>query len=192
MNIRPRCRSRGLWSERIFRQSSIRKTASYIPTARWSPSSKGTESGRLSFTSMIHSCGIPLKIRLSIMIFYFLCPYTVVSQTANCDVSTYGKPEKSDCSTLFEKVTSSQNLQARFFDEEQLRADSNMNWPGVANVFQQPIVQLPKFYAMSTFIRIFREHVCDFKSRNDKTRQQIPATSRSCHIRILQPDRSDR
>ncbi|KAL9067276.1 MAG: hypothetical protein Q9161_006975 [Pseudevernia consocians] len=74
------------------------------------------------------------------------------SQAATCDVVTYGKPKISDCLTLFEKFTSSQNLQTRFFDEEQLRVDSHNTWPGVANVFEQPIVQLPKFYAMSTSI----------------------------------------
>lgn len=88
----------------------------------------------------------------SVLVFHMLCTYTVASQAASCDVSTYGKPEKSDCLTLFEKFTSPQNLQARFFDEEQLRVDSYNTWPGVANVFEQPIVQLPKFYAMSMSI----------------------------------------
>ena len=84
-----------------------------------------------------------------VLVFHMLCAYTTASQVASCDISTYGKPEKSDCLTLFEKFTSPQNLQARFFDEEQLRVDSYNTWPGVANVFEQPIVQLPKFYAMS-------------------------------------------
>lgn len=87
-----------------------------------------------------------------VLVFHLLCRYTAASQAASCDVSTYGKPEKSDCLTLFEKFTSPQNLQARFFDEEQLRVDSDNTWPGVANVFEQPIVQLPKFYAMSMSI----------------------------------------
>ncbi|KAF6238314.1 hypothetical protein HO173_003594 [Letharia columbiana] len=85
-----------------------------------------------------------------VLMFYLLCPYTAAAQAASCDVSTYGKPEKRDCLTLFEKFTSSQNLQTRFFDEEQLRVDSDNTWPGVANVFEQPIVQLPRFYAMNT------------------------------------------
>lgn len=84
-----------------------------------------------------------------VLVFYLLRPYTEASQAAICDSSTYGKPEKSDCLTLFEKFTSPQNLLPRFFDEEQLRVDSHNTWPGVANVFEQPIVQLPKFYAMS-------------------------------------------
>lgn len=85
-----------------------------------------------------------------VLVFYLLRPYTEASQAAICDSSTYGKPEKSDCLTLFEKFTSPQNLLPRFFDEEQLRVDSHNTWPGVANVFEQPIVQLPKFYAMNT------------------------------------------
>lgn len=82
--------------------------------------------------------------------FYSLCLFNAASQAATCDESTYGKPVKSDCLILFEKITSPQNLQTRFFDEEQLRVDSENTWPGVANVFEPPIVQLPKFYAMST------------------------------------------
>ena len=98
---------------------------------------------------MIHSHRPPAVI-FSILIFSLLCFRTVASHAARCDVSTYGKPEKSDCRNLFDKFTSPQDLQARFFDEEQLRADSDGAWPGVANVFQHPIVQLPKFFAMST------------------------------------------
>ena len=95
----------------------------------------------------------PPPVGLShVLVFYLLCPYTAASQATSCDVSTYGTPEKSDCRTLFEKFTSQQNFDTRFFDEEQLRVDSNNSWPGVANVFQQPIVQLPKFYAMSMFV----------------------------------------
>ena len=100
---------------------------------------------------MIRSLGLPPTWFFPVLIFYLLDPYTAASQAAICDLPTYGKPEKSDCLTLFEKFTSPQNLQTRFFDEEQLRVDSNNTWPGVANVFEQPIVQLPKFYAMSIF-----------------------------------------
>ena len=102
------------------------------------------------FTSMILNHRPSSTIIFFILVFNLLCTYSVASQAASCDVSIYGKPDKSDCRNLFEKFTSSQNLQAaRFFDEEQLRADSDNTWPGVANVFQQPIVQLPKFFAMS-------------------------------------------
>ena len=89
---------------------------------------------------------------LPVLVFYVLCSSTTASHSASCDVDTYGKPEKTDCQTLFEKFTSPQNLQTRIFVEEQLRADSDNTWPGVDNVFEQPIVQLPKFYAMSTVI----------------------------------------
>lgn len=88
----------------------------------------------------------------TVLVFYLLSPYTAASQATSCDVFTYGKPEKSDCLILLEKFTSPQNLRTRFFDEEQLRVDSDNTWPGVANVFEQPIVQLPKFYAMSMSI----------------------------------------
>ena len=94
----------------------------------------------------------PPKAIFPVVVFYLLCSYTAASEAASCDVSIYGKPEKGDCLNLFEKFTSSQNLQTRFFDEEQLRVDSENSWPGVANVFEQPIVQLPKFYAMSMSI----------------------------------------
>lgn len=87
---------------------------------------------------------------ISLLSFCLLCPYVAASQAANCDLSTYGNPEQSDCLTLFEKFTSQESPQARFFDEEQLRVDNN-TWPGVANVFEQPIVQLPKFFALSRF-----------------------------------------
>ena len=94
----------------------------------------------------------PKAIFPVVVVFYLLCSYTAASEAASCDVSIYGKPQKDDCLNLFEKFTSSQNLQTRFFDEEQLRVDSDKSWPGVANVFEQPIVQLPKFYAMSMLI----------------------------------------
>ena len=87
----------------------------------------------------------------SLLSFCLLCPFTAASQAATCSSSIYGQPEQSDCLTLFEKFTSQQSPQPRFFDEEQLRVDSHNTWPGVANVFEQPIVQLPKFYAMSMF-----------------------------------------
>ena len=100
---------------------------------------------------MIHNHRPPSLILL-ISIFYLLCFQTVASPpAARCNESVYGKPEKNDCRLLFDKFTAPQNLQARFFDEEQLRADSEDAWPGVDNVFQQPIVQLPKFFAMSMF-----------------------------------------
>ena len=86
---------------------------------------------------------------LPVLVFYLLCSSTIASQSASCDVGTYGKPDKTDCQILFEKFTSPQNLQTRIFVEEQLRAESDNTWPGVTNVFGQPIVQLPKYYAMS-------------------------------------------
>ena len=96
----------------------------------------------------------PPKICLSqfvlpVLVFFLLCWSTTASQSASCDVDTYGKPEKTDCQILFEKFTSPQSLQTRIFVEEQLRAESDKTWPEVANVFDQPIVQLPKYYAMS-------------------------------------------
>lgn len=97
-----------------------------------------------------------LQQMFPVLVFYLLCPSLAASQAASCDVPTYGKPEKSDCLTLFEKITSPQNLQTRFFDEEQLRVESDDTWPGVANVFEQPVVQLPKFYAMSMSFRVLR------------------------------------
>ena len=98
---------------------------------------------RCTVMGILQQCFPPL------LSFCLLCPFTAASQAATCNLSIYGTPEQSDCLTLFEKFTSQQSPQARFFDEEQLRVDSNNTWPGVANVFQQPIVQLPKFYAMS-------------------------------------------
>ena len=89
---------------------------------------------------------------LPVLVFYLLCSSTTASQSASCDVDTYGKPEKTHCQILFEKIISPQNLLTRIFVEEQLRAESDNTWPGVANVFDQPIVQLPKYYAMSMMI----------------------------------------
>ena len=100
---------------------------------------------------MIPSHGTPTVI-FSILVFSLLCFHIAASPAAKCDSSTYGKPEKNDCRNLFDKFTRSQSLQTRFFDEEQLRADSEEAWPGVDNVFQLPIVQLPKFFAMSMYI----------------------------------------
>ena len=96
--------------------------------------------------------GLLQDFSFPVLVLYLLCSYAAASQVASCNVSVYGEPKISDCLTLFEKFTSPQNLQTRFFDEEQLRVDSDNIWPGVANVFEQPIVQLPKFYAMSTSI----------------------------------------
>ena len=98
---------------------------------------------------MIHSHGLSPLFLFPVMFFFLLCPCTAASEAASCDASVYGKPDKGDCMNLFEEITSPQNLETRFFDEEQLRVDSEKGWPGVANVFEQPIVQLPKFYAMS-------------------------------------------
>ena len=92
------------------------------------------------------------QIVLPVLVLYLLCSSTTASQSTSCDVDTYGKPEKTDCQTLFEKLTSPQNLRTRIFVEEQLRAESDKTWPGVSNVFEQPIVQLPKYYAMSMMI----------------------------------------
>lgn len=99
------------------------------------------------FINMIHNNRAPSTF--PILMIYLLCSYTLAAQIVRCDVSTYGKPEKSDCMNLFKQFTSSPDTQARFFDEEQLRADAKDTWPGVANVFKQPIVQLPKFYSLS-------------------------------------------
>ena len=73
----------------------------------------------------------------------------VNTQSAICDAQTFGKPQISDCTTLFTKFTEPQILQTRFFDEEQLRANPDDSWPGVDNPFVPPIVQLPKYYSMS-------------------------------------------
>ena len=101
---------------------------------------------------MIHGHGPSSTFIFSTLVFCLLCPSTAASEAASCDVSIYGKPDKVHCSDLFNKFTSTQNLQARFFDEEQLRVDSESTWPGVNNVFEQPIVQLPKFYSNSMSI----------------------------------------
>lgn len=114
-----------------------------------------------------------------VLMFYLLCPYTAAAQAASCDVSTYGKPEKRDCLTLFEKFTSSQNLQTRFFDEEQLRVDSDNTWPGVANVFEQPIVQLPRFYAMSMSI------TCTAMFRNSRTMMMTLHRIDTCNFALM-------
>lgn len=63
-----------------------------------------------------------------------------------CDVESYGKPHSSDCHTLFDKITKDTTSQARFFDEEQLRAEPDLSWPGLNNLFGPPIVQVPKYY----------------------------------------------
>lgn len=114
-----------------------------------------------------------------VLVFYLLCPYTAAAQAASCDESTYGKPEKRDCLTLFEKFTSSQNLQTRFFDEEQLRVDSDNTWPGVANVFEQPIVQLPRFYAMSMSI------TCTAMFRNSRTMMMTLDRIDTCNFALM-------
>ena len=102
----------------------------------------------LSFT-MILSHGLPPTFMVPIIVFCLLSSDLAASEAANCDLSTYGRPDKDDCLTLFEKFTGTQNLHARFFDEEQLRVDSESTWPGVDNMFEQPIVQLPKYFAKS-------------------------------------------
>ena len=104
---------------------------------------------------MILSPGLPPTFIFRVIVFGLLCSDLAASKAASCDLSTYGKPDKDDCLNLFEKFTSTQNLNARFFDEEQLRVDSESTWPGVDNVFEQPIVQLPKYYAMSMSIQYF-------------------------------------
>ena len=79
-------------------------------------------------------------------------------QGAVCNAKDYGTPAQSDCMALFKKFTESQVLQARFFDEEQLRAESDYSWPGINNPFVPPIVQLPKYYSMSkSFHRPFSD-----------------------------------
>ena len=117
-----------------------------------------------------------------VIVFCLLFSDLAASKAASCDLSTYGKPDKDDCSTLFKKFTSTQNLNVRFFDEEQLRVDSESTWPGVDNVFEQPIVQLPKYYAMSVSIQHLTLTMLNF---DDNIPPQTLATSPSCHTRIL-------
>ena len=73
----------------------------------------------------------------------------IAAQAATCDAKTYGKPVDTDCTTLFQKFTEPQDLHVRFFDEEQLRVESDHSWPGIDNPFVSPIVQVPKYYSMS-------------------------------------------
>ena len=132
---------------------------------------------------MILSHGLPPIFIFPVIVFCLLCLDVAASKAASCDLSIYGKPNKDDCLNLFEKFTSTQNLnKPRFFDEEQLRVDSENAWPGVDNVFQQPIVQLPKYYAMSMFVQYFTSRI---PKSDDSIAPQTPATSPSCHTRIL-------
>ncbi len=86
--------------------------------------------------------------RLSSVAVLLFLTFTALAASI-CDVDSYGKPEASECHTLFDKITNGATSQARFFDEEQLRADSNFSWPGLSNLFGVPIVQVPKYYSMS-------------------------------------------
>ena len=131
---------------------------------------------------MILSHGLSSTFTFPVIVFCLLCSDLAASTAASCDLSTYGKPDRHDCSTLFEKFTSTQNFNARFFDEEQLRVDSESTWPGVDNVFVEPIVQLPKYYGMSMSIQYFTLTIPKF---DDNIPPQTPATSPSCHTRIL-------
>lgn len=103
----------------------------------------------LSFHNVPVQMGIFLK-RISIaFLFLFFWLATATSPVPICHSELYGRPDPKDCTALFEKIISSQNFGARFFDEEQLRAEGDHSWPGVTNVFPQPIVQLPKYFSMS-------------------------------------------
>ena len=93
---------------------------------------------------MGYSLIYPLSLTLVV-----LCSRLVASQPAYCDATNYGRPIDSDCTTLFQKVTESQVLQSRLFDEEQLRAEPDLSWPGIDNPFVPSIIQVPKYYSMS-------------------------------------------
>lgn len=67
-----------------------------------------------------------------------------------CDATTYGKPLSSDCTALFQRFTVAQDLRTRLFDEEQLREELDLSWPGVENTFVPSIVQVPKYFSKST------------------------------------------
>lgn len=86
--------------------------------------------------------------RMAYIVLLLLLSSTYLAEPI-CDVDSYGKPDSSDCTRLFDKITQDATSQARFFDEEQLRADANFSWPGLSNLFGVPIVQVPKYYAMS-------------------------------------------
>ena len=90
-----------------------------------------------------------LQSIFSTLLVLFLWPHLITSQSPACDANTYGKPQRSDCHNLFNKILAPQELQTRFFVEEQLRTEPDLTWPGVSNLFGPPIVQMPKYYAMS-------------------------------------------
>ena len=89
------------------------------------------------------------SVFLHMLVLGLLCAKLVTSQVPSCNVKKYGKPLESDCTTLFQKFTEPQVLQPRFFDEEQLRAEPDLSWPGIDNPFVPSIVQVPKSFSMS-------------------------------------------
>ena len=63
-----------------------------------------------------------------------------------CTTSTYGSPRPVQCSRMLNAFASFGDQQARYFDEEQLRANE-LDWPGVVNIYRTEIVQLPAYWS---------------------------------------------
>ena len=67
-----------------------------------------------------------------------------------CSNSVFGSPSLVPCRNLLQALPSSVDEQIRLFDEEQLRNNGH-RWPGSANPFPAPIVQVPKYWSNGQF-----------------------------------------
>ena len=89
-----------------------------------------------------------LKYGVSCLLVAFHFYNLAYSLEALCSVDLFGGPTREDCRTLYPRVADFRDTRARLFDEEELRA-KKFEWPGVENVFQTKVVQIPKYWSYS-------------------------------------------
>ena len=66
-----------------------------------------------------------------------------------CVKEFYGAPLASDCEALLKSFADIDDDRPRLFDEEQLRATGDLNFPGVKNDYPTKVVQVPAYWSLS-------------------------------------------
>ena len=77
-----------------------------------------------------------------------------LTEKVHCQKLWYGSPNSIDCAELLKAVADPNDHYIRYFDEEQVRAGSGLDFPGVVNHYSAQIVQLPAFWSQGTSFRV--------------------------------------
>ena len=88
-----------------------------------------------------------LQNRMSILYLLVLLSPSLAAQIT-CMKAFYGSPRSSDCEQLLYSFASDDDNRPRLFDEEQLRTDGGLGFPGVTNVYSTFVFQLPAYWSL--------------------------------------------